>query len=237
MSDIAKVRSVVSRFFQVSEPDIDAAFVFPPRRLQGSLARTTFRSAILRLAHIDLPAAMTANTFGELVADIDAGMASHDEDNRTPTPPARTVAPGSPKVSPSTVAVPVRAPQILTGIDVESAGSLPWSHDTGIADAFFHDHFTPSELAHARARPEPELSLLGLWAAKEAVLKCGWAGLLQPRHVEIIFGSDGSPKVLFTAECRSLAVQAGFAAPESGQHSISISHTTGIAVAVCVRLA
>jgi phosphopantetheine--protein transferase-like protein len=237
MTDIAKVRSVVSRFFQVSEAEIDDAFAFPPRRLQGSLARTTFRSAILRLAHVDLPSAMTAATFGELVAGIDAGTNSRDEANRSPIPHGHGVTARPSRASPSAVAMASRAPHILTGIDVESAGSLPWNHDAVIAEAFFHDHFTPAELAHARARPESELSLLGLWAAKEAVLKCGWAGLLQPRHVEIVFGPDGKPGVSFSAECRSLALQAGVGAPDSARHSISISHTTGIAVAVCVRLA
>jgi phosphopantetheine--protein transferase-like protein len=130
-------------------------------------------------------------------------------------------------------ALPTR---ILTGIDVELADVLPWGHDAAIAEAFFHDNFTAAELAHARARPEPELSLLGLWAAKEAVLKCGWAGLLQPQHVEIVFGSEGQPKVVFTGAAQSLARDAVRGAIDADQHSISISHTSGIAVAVCVRV-
>ena len=117
-------------------------------------------------------------------------------------------------------------------VEVERVARMIADH----GDHFLERVFTPGEIAHCSGRRESAPHYAGRWAAKEAVLKCGWAGLLQPQHVEIVFGSEGQPTVVFMAAAQSLARDAGRGAIDADQHSISISHTRGIAVAVCVRV-
>src|SRR5208337_2013492 len=72
MSDAIKVRSVVAKFFNVAESEVDSSFAFPRERLQGSVARSALHAALKRMAGADLQTAFTANTYGELIAASDA---------------------------------------------------------------------------------------------------------------------------------------------------------------------
>jgi phosphopantetheinyl transferase (holo-ACP synthase) len=71
---------------------------------------------------------------------------------------------------------------LRVGVDLAALAELPAEASLEWA-AFRKENFAAAELAYAAGRPEPRVTLLGLWAAKEAVLKCGWAGRLRPRDV------------------------------------------------------
>ncbi len=65
------------------------------------------------------------------------------------------------------------------GVDVEVVQEVD--------PAEFEGFFTPAEMAHIRAGRPPWRTLLGLWTAKEAVLKADGRGLLaEPRLLEVL---------------------------------------------------
>jgi phosphopantetheine--protein transferase-like protein len=105
------------------------------------------------------------------------------------------------------------------GIDIQARSSMPEAADYR-SDRFYSANFSPGELAHCIQQGDPLLSLAGIWAAKEAIIKAG-AGARDKADglagVEIAHAADGSPRY--------------------GGCLISISHDHGVAVAVCVRLA
>lgn len=126
-------------------------------------------------------------------------------------------------------AVPVPAPDgppfpassasggLSVGIDLESAANLPVADDFR-THPFYKANFTPREIAHCIERGDPIESFCGLWAAKEAVVKAGGASPAEGRfrEVEIILEPGGKPTFPACA--------------------LSISHESGFAVAVCIRL-
>ena len=67
MDNKDKIRSAVAQFFKVPEAEVTEGFVFPAARLQGAVGRSALQAALKRIAGVDLAAAFTANTYGELV--------------------------------------------------------------------------------------------------------------------------------------------------------------------------
>lgn len=215
MNNIDKVRAVVARFFQVKESEMTSAYVFPRQRLDGSMGRNTFHAAIKRLAQVDLPSALTAHSFGELIQGLPADGA--------------VVAPAVAASAPTPTAAPAARPtapggfQLQTGVDIEALDGLPADGTPELA-AFIAEHFTDAEAGYAKQQTDPRMSLLGLWAAKEAVLKCGWVGTLKFREIEVVHNAQRQPAI------RLLSTVG-----RPGQHAISISHTGTFAIAICVR--
>lgn len=104
------------------------------------------------------------------------------------------------------------------GIDIQACSSMPQVDDFR-SDAFYSANFSAVELAHCIQQGDPLLSLAGLWAAKEAIIKSGAAAREKNvglARIEVLHNSDGSPQY---RNCL-----------------ISISHDHGIAVGVCIRL-
>lgn len=104
------------------------------------------------------------------------------------------------------------------GIDIQARSGMPETTDFR-GDRFYSTNFSDRELGHCIQQSDPLMSLAGLWAAKEAILKAGVPLADQPEglsQIEIVHGADGSPRY---AGCL-----------------LSISHDQGVAVAVCIRL-
>jgi len=218
MNELDQIRSVVARFFNVRESEVTEAFVFPTERLQGSVARATLKAALKRLAGVDLPAALTAKTYGELIQPS------------PPLPNAEVTASAdaeslSEKLAGEAGGEPLRdAPAI--GIDIEHSDSLPGSGESW-SDPFYVENFTGSEIAHCLRQPDPRLSFCGLWSAKEAVLKCGKEfASLRPKEIEVIHNERGQPAVRITS--------ASWQGP-TDDYLVSISHSGKTCVAVCVK--
>lgn len=103
------------------------------------------------------------------------------------------------------------------GIDVQSRVEFfPNSIDDLKGCPEINNIFSQKEIAYAETRSDPELSLTGLFAAKEALLKAGACGrhLTQLNEIEIGHTKDGRP------------IYDGF--------SISISHSADLSIAVAV---
>jgi serine O-acetyltransferase len=210
MNDSEKIREVVARFFNVEPSVLNDAFVFPRDRLQGSAGRATLRAAIKRMAGLDLPAALTANTYGQLINQPAL------TENRSPanSDPAAEHLPGS------------GANETAVGIDIESIDNLPDSTDPW-SDPFYTDHFTPAEITYCLRQPDPKFSFCGLWSAKEAAIKCGGdLARLKPVEIEIRHEADGRPKLHLPENKAQLS---------RSNYLISISHSGGLSTAVCVR--
>jgi 4'-phosphopantetheinyl transferase EntD len=78
--------------------------------------------------------------------------------------------------------------------------------------------FTQKEIAYAESRPDPKLTLTGIFAAKEALLKAGWSnkGTKDLNKIVISHDTDGRPT--------------------HPNFLISISHDEGLAVAVAIKI-
>lgn len=146
----------------------------------------------------------------DLLSGAAFGASGNDESAAAPSPSER----------PATEPKRALALGVLgIGIDIQARSSMPEAADLR-SDRFYSTNFSPRELGHCIQQADALLSLAGLWAAKEAILKAGAAerdkagGLA---GVEIGHRPDGSPQF---PNCL-----------------ISISHDHGVAVAVCVRLA
>lgn len=214
MTDKDKVRSVVARFFNVPETAVSDDFVFPPERLQGSVGRATFRSAIKRMAGVDLASAAGSTTFRELFVDAVPSAVQSEATATAPVPqsPAATIG----------RSVPVG---FGVGIDIENYDHLPAVSDPW-SDSFYTDHFTAAEIAYCQRRPDPRESFCGLWCAKEAVIKsCKEFADRKPKELEVRWDGQGRPALMVVRQGQ----------PEECQDChISISHSHGVAVAVCL---
>jgi phosphopantetheine--protein transferase-like protein len=206
MNEVEKVRSVVSRFFNVPEGEVTESFLFPSERMQSSVARSTLHAALKRLAGVDLPSVFTANTFGQLVNGSPA------ESN-------------APRQLPAEQAVPEKAAKgaPAIGIDIEHADNLPAAGDAW-SEPFYGEHFTAAEIAYCTRQPEPRLSFCGIWAAKEAAIKCGLFAGARLHDFTVGHDAAGKPK---------LGSRNSAHAKLAEECVVSISHSRGTAVAVC----
>lgn len=147
--------------------------------------------------------------------------------NRAPNGSRSSEVPGESSLSsrefdasfPTRLAPAGRGPVVGVGIDIQARANMPEVPDFR-ADSFYCANFSPDELGHCIQRSDPLMSLAGLWAAKEAILKAGASVANASKgfsHIEILRRPDGSP---YYPGCL-----------------LSISHDHGIAVAVCIRLA
>jgi phosphopantetheine--protein transferase-like protein len=119
-------------------------------------------------------------------------------------------------------AVPVRAvggsgDSVLgIGIDIEDPRALPEANDYRTHE-FYSDNFSPAEISYCILQPSTHVSLTGLWAAKEAIVKSGAVRVSSSqglRNIEILHDDAGRP--LFPS-CL-----------------ISIAHTNQVSVAVAI---
>jgi holo-[acyl-carrier protein] synthase len=90
------------------------------------------------------------------------------------------------------------------------------------ANASFYDSiFNKSELMYCLKYSDPYPHLAGIFAAKEAVLKCS-DQLLRMTDIEVSRHTDGKPTAV--AHCQKKDINA----------KISISHTRSLAIAVAI---
>lgn len=214
MTDKEKVRSVVARFFDVPESTVTESFVFPPERLHGSVGRSTFHAAIKRMAGVDLVSAWSAATFGELFNQRPVATNSNGTaETQIGSPIEITLTAGHAEASAS------------VGIDIEHCDNLPGGQDPW-TDAFYVEHFTRAEIAYCQRQPNPRESFCGLWCAKEAAMKCDGNFLkLWPTNLEIKHDAQGRPFLVILQNGRQTT---------KSDCAISISHSNGLSVAVCV---
>jgi|SRR5579872_957831 len=86
---------------------------------------------------------------------------------------------------------------------------------------FYNSIFTESELFHCMKYSDPHPHFAGIFAAKEAIIKC----LEKPvrmTDIEICWNDNGRPKAIIRSQKRNI--------------DISISHTRSIALAVAIIL-
>lgn len=110
------------------------------------------------------------------------------------------------------------------GIDIELKKNFPYTEDYR-NHPFFIQNFTMGEVSRGLLKPDPTEFYIGLFAAKEAVKKCGFDFLvLELNAIEIDNDIHGRPFVVFHDE--KIA--------HNYQIDISISHTDEIVVASAI---
>lgn len=98
------------------------------------------------------------------------------------------------------------------GIDIQDIAQLPVCADFW-EDAFYNTRFSPEEIAHCVKKENPVQSFAGIYACKEALIKCnnelGW------NQIKLSFNAQGKPFF--------------------GNYQVSISHSGNFAVAMACR--
>jgi holo-[acyl-carrier protein] synthase len=117
----------------------------------------------------------------------------------------------------------VQDPPPLIGIDIVEPGRLRNRLDR--TPALLTELFHPGEIAYSETQPSPIESLAGRFAAKEAVVKALGLDGFDPLDVEVVGGGERS-------SVRLHGVAAERAAQLRVEIGISMSHVTGLAVAV-----
>mgnify|MGYP001189151969 FL=1 len=113
---------------------------------------------------------------------------------------------------------------LFVGTDIESVDRFKKIIDHNIKD--LHHFFFKSEYEYAINKVNREQSFAGIWCAKEAVVKSfNKIRKISIRDVEVICQKDSAPEILIrNFSNKGLAFSI----------SVSISHTTEYATAVCV---
>ena len=113
---------------------------------------------------------------------------------------------------------------LSVGVDIESIKNFPEDAMLLSGSSFRLNTFTAREVAYASTKPSSLQTLLGIFCAKEAVIKC-WSKLdiLIFRDIEIIYDHNGSPLCnIYNKQENNL--------------KISISHTDNYACAFAVLI-
>lgn len=111
--------------------------------------------------------------------------------------------------------------KINVGTDIEEIQRFR-KKPIGKNRTFYQSLFTKLELSHCLKYSDPYTHLAGIFAAKEAIVKC----LGKPtgmKNIEIFWDDNGKPKVIINSR-------------KLDNIDISISHTRSIALAVAVIL-
>lgn len=112
---------------------------------------------------------------------------------------------------------------VSVGIDIESIEFLPSDIMLPSGLPFRSNTFCPKEVAYASTKSSPRQTLLGIFCAKESVIKCCTDFIaLTFRDIEILHDSNGKPL------CRVHPSNVDF------DFKISISHSSEYACAVAV---
>ncbi|KAH7048214.1 hypothetical protein B0J12DRAFT_711184 [Macrophomina phaseolina] len=115
------------------------------------------------------------------------------------------------------------------GVDVESMSSIDTAADNA---AFLARNYTDAELAYCRTTGSPHASLVGRWAAKEAVFKSLGVASRGPgapmREIEVL-SKDSVPYVQLHGEAKIAAELQGIKSIQ-----LSISHTDSVAIAIAL---
>jgi len=102
------------------------------------------------------------------------------------------------------------------GIDIETIKNFP-NYSDGNEKAFFLNTFTDYELQYCKNRPDINLSLVGIFCLKEAIIKADNSLMgMKFNLIEIKHDKNGKP------------VKEGF--------DLSLSHTNGICVGIAQKV-
>ena len=113
---------------------------------------------------------------------------------------------------------------ISVGTDIEAVTNFPSDVMLSSAETFRSTTYSPEEVAYASTRCSPVLTLLGMFCAKEAVIKCCSShGILGFRDIKIRHDHNGMP----------LCDVCGF---ENFDFKVSISHADNYACAFAVMV-
>ncbi|WP_219046938.1 holo-ACP synthase [Prochlorococcus marinus] len=113
--------------------------------------------------------------------------------------------------------------EIGIGVDIQHLSSFP-------DDIFSSDNvnlrsslFTELEVVYSLSRPDPKITLLGIYAAKEAVIKAlNNKNKIQFNFIEIRHYSNGKPYVILKSYPKIFL-------------EISISHSIDVAIGYCIK--
>ena len=116
----------------------------------------------------------------------------------------------------------------IDAVEIERIRAVRARH----GNRFLRKVYTDAERRHCLKAPDPEASLAGRFAAKEAVLKVlgtGWRKGISWQDIEIRNDPSGRPGVTLSGECRRVADRLGI-----DDVLVSISHIETHAIASAI---
>ena len=208
----ALLRRTIAEFFDVDEDRVGPAFPLFGQRGQSSIARAALDSAIRRRVGLKSRKVYSAKTYGELEVEL-LGHA-------TETEAISAIPAGSAALAQEAVPEPLHC-----GIDIELIENLPVVADHW-EDAFYRDHFTPSEIAYCLMQAEPAQHFAARWCAKEALKKCDKDLMVEElKNLDVNLDDSGAPYFMHRSG----------EAYRRLPHAVSLSHTSHMAIAMVVR--
>lgn len=207
MKDKNKLKDIISECFAVDPKSITDDFLIP----SGSLTRARLYSRLKSEINYDSQIIFTVNTYNDLFKDFNNIYEIKKQDNSTEKL-YEDYSSDNENI-------------IQCGIDIQHTHELPKVEDYW-EDNFYNDHFTRREIAHCIMQNETILHFAARWAAKEALKKCDSFFINKSmKCLEIISENNKKPKLLYIENSLHIELT----------HSLSISHSKDIAVAVVVR--
>jgi phosphopantetheine--protein transferase-like protein len=203
-----RLRQLVAPLAGVGEADLTRGSQLAGR-LKTSIGRATLDALLRREFGTRGTAAYQVNTFGEL-EDAVVG----------PTAGGATAEPVRAAVSDAPL-----ADGVGVGIDIERTDQLPHAADYWDAP-FYRAHFTADEIAYCARQEAPREHFAVRWCAKEALKKC------DPRFTSCAF-EQLEVVAETTGRIRLATTRTG--SRELLPHTVSVSHTSDLAVAVVHR--
>ncbi len=201
-----ELRELVARILMIPPEQVVARTSLSS--LDNSLGEAKLRLGLKRLG-LGIPGGLRPATFGELSSLL-----------------AAEPSPASPVSAAMGGQSPLPAPGPRVGLDLQEINALP-STDDYWAHSFYAGSFAKSEIAYAIAKAEPRVHFAGFWSAKEALRKCDDRFLhVDPTETAVEHDARGRPS--FTWK-NSGGVQ-------RLPHSLSISHSAGIAMAIVMAI-
>ena len=108
------------------------------------------------------------------------------------------------------------------GIDIENLSMFPKKIFNSNNNGFRKEIFSEFEIAYSILKPNPELTLLGIFSAKESIIKAiGSRGKCDFKDIEINYDAAGNPYPIVKDYSSDL-------------FRISISHSDNVAISICL---
>ena len=191
-----KLKELVATYINVPGDQITADTVIDRSKVSSSIVLHRMYAKLAENGY-KVDDYWNIKTFGGLLSQNSGGIAAQEPGKTKPI-------------------VDKSATGVSTGIDIEEISAMPVVDDFR-EDEFYRMNFSPAEISHCILQNNPYASFAGLFALKEAIIKC-----------------DNSFK---NRELNSIIIEhSPLGKPKFGNFQVTLSHTDKVAVAMAILI-
>lgn len=215
MSTVSQLRNTIADFFEVPEQQIGPSFSLRGR--SESIARAALDAAIRHRVGRVARSVYSAQTYGEIEAEL---FPNKEKDASASPVGAAVFQPEASHSAPNTT-----GSALSCGIDIERVENMPIVGDYW-ESPFYCGNFAPAEIAFCLRQEFPAMHFAARWCAKEALKKCDQSFLAEEMNrIELVSNNSGAAYVVHHVDRMAMRLP----------HTVSLSHTSDVAVAVVVK--